>query len=87
MQSHLCVLTLCLFMEMWYRMLTSVRHSKNTGKMSSKSFLLVNISYPHDCVAPMCHFACAQASSKDGEEHLSDDDDLQGIISRSQVPL
>lgn len=32
-------------------------------------------------------FVCAQATSKGGEEHLSDDHDLQGIVARSQVPL
>lgn len=36
---------------------------------------------------PCVIFVRTQATSKGGEEHLSDDDDLQGIVARSQVPL
>lgn len=43
----------------------------------SNALLLYHVSF----------FPRVQASSKDGKEHLSDDDDLQGLFAGSQVPL
>lgn len=83
MQSLWFALTLCLFMEMWCQILTSARRCRSTGKLPSTPFRHRRNQgksfYPVD--------ACAQAAAKVGEEHLGDDDDLQGIIARSQVPL